>query len=138
MKRTSDNSKRKYFTMWDLLPLAVILFAFALGICLWLGAKTDDNLTAVVAVRGEVCYEISLSEVSKPYELTVQGEQSVVLSVSSEGVCFKSSECPDKLCVNTGHLTHSGESAVCLPARVSVKLVADKNTDINAPDAVAG
>ncbi len=133
-----NNSKRKYFALWDLLPLSVVVLAFVLGICLLFGAKSDSNLIAVVSVRGEVYCEIPLASVSEPYELTVEGDGTAVISVSSQGVAFKSSDCPDKLCVNTGLLTNSGESAVCLPARVSVKLVADNDTDTNAPDAVAG
>ncbi len=133
-----NNSKRKYFTPWDLLLLAVVLFAFVLGIILLVCGPSEGELTAVVSVRGEVYCEIPLASVSEPYELTIEGDETAVLSVSSEGVAFKSSDCPDKLCVNTGLLTQSGESAVCLPARVSVKLVSDSNTDTNAPDAIVG
>lgn len=133
-----NNSKRKYFTPWDLLPLTIVLVAFLLGICLLIFSRSDGQLTAVISVRGEVYCEIPLASVSEPYELAVEGDGTAVLSVSSQGVAFKSSDCPDKLCVNTGLLTQAGDSAVCLPARVSVKLVTDKNTSINVPDAVAG
>ncbi len=133
-----NNSKRKYFTPWDLLPLTIVLVAFLLGICLLIFSRSDGQLTAVISVRGEVYCEIPLASVSESYELAVEGDGTAVLSVSSQGVAFKSSNCPDKLCVNTGLLTQAGDSAVCLPARVSVKLVTDKNTSINVPDAVAG
>lgn len=133
-----NNSKRKYFTPWDLLPLTVVLLAFVMGLGLLAFSRSEGELTAVISVRGEVYCEIPLASVSEPYELAVEGDGTAVLSVSSQGVAFKTSDCPDKLCVNTGLLTRSGESAVCLPARVSVKIVSDNDSDTNAPDAVAG
>ena len=32
------------------------------------------------------------------------------------------STCPDQECVQTGQLTRAGESAICLPARVTLRL----------------
>lgn len=32
------------------------------------------------------------------------------------------SDCPDKICVNTGWLTESGQTAVCMPNRVTVTM----------------
>lgn len=137
MTTSAENSKRKYFAPADLLVAAVAVLAFLCGLLALFGGS-KDNLVAVVAVKGEVCYEISLSEVAEPYELTLEGEERAVLLVSSEGVRFASSDCPDKLCMNTGLLNRSGESAVCLPARVSVKLVSENGKGADAPDAVAG
>lgn len=135
---TQKASKRKYFSFWDLLPLGVVVCTFVLSLCLLFGLRSEGDLTAVVSLRGQVIKEIPLSEVSEPYEFTVEGEESVVISVSSQGVAFVSSQCPDKLCINTGVLTRAGESSVCLPARVSVKLVSEGGAYKDAPDAVAG
>lgn len=138
MTRVVDNSKRKYFALGDLLVVCVVLLAFACGLFALFSDRSEDNLTAVVSVRGEAYSEISLAQVAEPYDLAVEGDEAVIIHISSEGVCFVSSDCPDKLCVNTGLLTRSGESAVCLPARVSVKLISAEGEQTNAPDAVAG
>lgn len=131
-------SKRKYFVLADVLVAVVVILAAVLGFVRLLNPSDSGELTAVVRVRGEVYTEICLSDVREPYELTIDGEVQVVLSVSAEGVRFESSECPDKLCVNSGELSLVGQSAVCLPARVSVELVADGSASADVPDAVVG
>lgn len=136
MSKTSENSKRKYFAPADVFAVAVILLAAALGFMGAFAFSGADNLVAVVSVNGQVYSEIDLSEVAEPYEMTVAGEGEAVLHISSEGVRFVISDCPDKLCVNTGLLTRSGQSAVCLPARVSVKLVSGDSS--GQPDAIVG
>lgn len=138
MIRAVDNSKRKYFALGDLLVALLVLSAFVLGLLLLFSGRGDEGLVAVISVRGEVYSEIPLAQVIEPYDLTIEGDEAVVLHISTDGVEFISSDCPDKLCVNTGLLTSSGQSAVCLPARVSVKLVSEAGAPSDAPDAVAG
>lgn len=143
MKNDSKNevTKRKYFSLWDLTVLMVVLVASACCLLPVLGAASGDEpegLQAVITVDGVEQDTINLSAVSEPFEYTIQGDVRVTLSISSEGVCFLDSACPDKLCVNTGMLTSSGQSAVCLPARVSVKLVSASLEDKDVPDVVVG
>ena len=132
------NSKRKYFAVGDIFVALIVLLVFVLSLVFFIGGKNQQGITAVISIEGEVYHQVKLSDVSEPYEVTVEGEVPVVISLSSQGVCFSHSDCPDKLCVNTGVLTHSGQSAICLPARVSVKLVSESKGDIDAPDSVAG
>lgn len=40
--------------------------------------------------------------------------------IADGGVRVKSSDCPDKICVKTGLVSHEGMSAVCMPNRVIV------------------
>ncbi|NTV90004.1 MAG: NusG domain II-containing protein, partial [Clostridiales bacterium] len=37
--------------------------------------------------------------------------------------CIEASTCRDRICVGTGWLTKPGQSAVCLPNRVVVKII---------------
>lgn len=133
-----ETSKKKFFTKYDFWVIAFLLAALVFSIFMLAADSTEDELVAVVRVKGKIYREIPLAQVEEPYELTIKGEEAVVLRISSGGVGFVSSGCPDKLCVNTGELIKSGQSAVCLPARVSVKLVSDTDGVGKAPDAVAG
>ena len=45
-----------------------------------------------------------------------------VIELDKDGAHFVSSPCPDKICVNKGIIKRAGESAVCLPQRVSVRI----------------
>ncbi len=38
------------------------------------------------------------------------------------GIAFTSSDCPDKICVNTGKLTKPEQTAACLPNRIILTL----------------
>ena len=136
MIKTKGIVKRKYFTLADLLIVAAVLCVVILGSFRFF-APSEQSLVAVVKVRGEVTHEITLQKVDEPYELKVSGECSVVIGVFPDGVQFISSECPDHLCVNTGKLSSAGQSAVCLPGRVSLTLENAKDTDF-VPDAIVG
>lgn len=135
---TGDTSKKKFFSKYDFLVLGVLLVCLAISIVLISIYGTEGELVAEVRVRGRIYQKILLSQVSEPYELHIEGKEDVVIYVSSESVRFVSSGCSDKLCVNTGELIRSGQSAVCLPARVSVKLVSYIENLDKLPDAVAG
>ena len=132
--------KRKYFALPDLMLLAVVLCVAFTGIlCLFCARASQGELKAVIRVSGEVYEEITLSEVKEPYSLTVKSDGAEAeLYITCESVEFKTSECSDYLCVNTGTLTKAGDSAVCLPLRISAELVVEDVQDENIPDAIVG
>lgn len=109
-----------------LICLVIIGFAFSL-----ISYFTSKGETALVRVDGEVVEEISLTEAGY-YENTFNGV--TVVRENSE-VYIKASTCSDKVCVRSGHLSKSGESAVCAPNKVSVEIVGNKK---NVPDAITG
>ncbi len=132
--------KRKYFKAWDLAIVIVVALVAIISVCSFVFKGTDGLLVAVIRVDGEVYSEVGLAEVSEPYEITVPVDDGeVIVRLSSDGAEVISSPCKDKLCVNTGKLTKSEQSAVCLPERVSVELVASADIDAKpSVDAVAG
>ena len=132
--------KRRYFRLWDLALVAVVVFVAAACIFATFLQKDEGGLVAVIKVDGKLHSEIELAKVEKDYDLTISVEDGeLVLSVSKDGVCVKSSPCADKLCVNTGMLTKSGQGSVCLPERVSVKLRSSEGLQSGSDiDAVVG
>lgn len=139
---TSKNScdKRKYFRLWDLLPLAVIFIVLVLaGVKFFANSEQESGLTAVITVNSQEYCRVVLSDVDFPYDLSVPvGDDEVVVHITCESACVIESSCPDKLCINTGELTKSGQSAVCLPMRVSVSLVSERGVSEDMPDAIVG
>ncbi|MGN0453489.1 MAG: NusG domain II-containing protein [Ruminococcus sp.] len=133
-KTISEN--RKFFRLADLAVIALVLTAFAAGVAMLCHFSSSGTRIALITVNGREYKSIALDEVTAPYELTVEGECTVLVQISSEGVRFVSSECDDKLCINTGLVDRPGESAVCLPARVAVKLICEDNS--GEIDAVVG
>ncbi len=118
---------RKLLTKTDIvIVLLLICTAFALLSFCFRG----KGQKAVVKYNGETVEEIDLSD-SSYYEIKVNN----VHIVRENGeVYIKDSTCPDKVCVRTGHISRSGESAVCVPNRVSVTVTGGSK----GPQAVTG
>ena len=64
----------------------------------------------------------------------IDGKVTNTIQVEGKTVRFSASSCPDQVCVHTGTLTRAGQTAVCLPNRVIVRLSGGE-TEV---DAVAG
>ena len=122
--------KRKLFSKTDLFLIMPLLIAAILAIFLP-GLKKDGGARrAVVVYRGETVLEADIDTMTEP-ETHAFG--SVTVEIGPEGARFISSPCPDQICVKTGLLTKSGDTAACVPERIVVKIVS--GTD--AVDAVA-
>ena len=100
------------------------LLVLAAGV-LYLGLSLAPQGTrAIVEKSGEVVLERDLSQLTEPETFTLEGEQNIQVTVelSPQGAAVVASGCPDQVCVRTGTLTKAGETAVCLPARVTLRL----------------
>ena len=54
--------------------------------------------------------------------VTIDGSVQNIIEIDGRTVRFSESTCPDQVCVRTGTLTRAGQTAVCLPNRVIVRL----------------
>ncbi len=107
-------------TAW-LLCAGLLLLGGALYLLLSL---SPQGRTAIVERDGEVVLRQDLSQLTEETTYTVEGAQGieVTITLSPAGAAVSASTCPDQVCVRTGQLTRSGESAICLPAKVSLRL----------------
>ena len=122
---------------WDaLVALAVVLLAVACVAVTWLGS-TDTDLQAVISVDGAEVERIDLTKLTGPEEKVVQANgYTLHLALDASGVTMAESDCPTQDCVHTGTVSRSGQSIVCLPARVIVRL--EGATQGDGPDVVIG
>lgn len=104
-----------------LIACAVLLAAAAFA---WFQLQPSRGLTAVVEQEGNVLYRINLEQQAQEEMLDLGGPYHVTLAVEPGAVSFQHSDCPDQTCVRAGKLTRAGQAAVCLPARISVRLEA--------------
>lgn len=129
-----SKKSRPYFRVKDLFIILIVLITGIGGFFLiHLQSSDQTPKNAEIRINNKIYRNISLSDIREPYEITVEGNSKVIIEVSSEGVRFKHSDCPDKLCIHSG-LIVSGQSAACLPAGVSVKVTGNSE---NAVDAIA-
>lgn len=110
------------------------LLAAMILLCLAAAAVTlnmPKATSAVVECDGKTVLRQELSVLTEPIEVEIEGKNCIVLTIVfySDGAAVKSSACPDKICVNAGKLTRSGETAVCLPAGVTLRLEGGNGVD---------
>lgn len=139
--------------VWDaLVVLAVIALAAGSALAVWSGGNGDGALTAVVTIDGREADRFSPADLpegsrtytNNGYTLTVtfgidyEAPAGNSLSPSGKsGLFVAASDCPTQDCVRTGLITRSGQSIVCLPARIVIRLEGGGTEDIGV-DAVVG
>ena len=124
--------------LWDgAVALAVVLLAAACALALRGGGAGDGTLTAVISVDGTETERIALTGLEDTERVVESNGYTLHIHLTETEVWVESSDCPTQDCVRTGHISRSGQSIVCLPARVIVALEGGTRTD-GGVDAVIG
>ena len=107
--------------------LITALLLLALGLFLWFTAlPVRSGATAVVEIDGDEVARYELSRQTEERIVELGGAYRVQLRLAPGEIAFYHSGCPDQTCVRTGTLRTPGQVAVCLPARVSVRIVGEE------------
>ncbi|MBQ8056932.1 MAG: NusG domain II-containing protein [Ruminococcus sp.] len=120
------NRERKYFSVYDIFIILIAVAASVLALLSQINADSDA-LNCVIRVKGEIIECVELSTVNESLLIEVDGEFPVSVYITDYSVRVESASCPDKLCEHSGEITRSGQSIVCLPAKVSITLESTKN-----------
>ena len=115
-------NERKLFSRREW-PFFLLLAVLTAGALLLLRGRPPGTV-AVVEVNGREAARQDLSRLTEGVTLPVAGENGIELTVefTPGGARVLTATCPDKTCQRTGLLTQDGESAVCLPGRVVLRL----------------
>ena len=129
----NNQNHKKLFSSADAILIAVIAAACLLFFA-WRHFTQPDAMRIIIEKDGKTVYTASLSASAAPQTFFVDGTN-VEVYVHANGAVVISSDCPDQTCVHTGELHHAGDTAVCLPNRVVVRLEGE-----NAPavDGITG
>ena len=96
-----------------------MIFLIAGVVYFWPRFFAEDQKTVEIYADTALVEQIDCSQLLKPTEYEING---VVIEVSSAGARILSSPCPDQICVRQGELRENGDTAVCAPQRVVVKM----------------
>ena len=124
--------------LWDgLVVLLVAALAVACALAVWSRGNDAGDLTAVVIVDGSEAERIPLKDFPDG-ERTYSGNgYTLRVLLAPEGIRVEEADCPTQDCVHTGTITRAGQSIVCLPARIIIRLEGGA-VDADAPDVVIG
>lgn len=117
---------RKLITKKDTVVIIALVCA-ALVLLLFARFGNNSAVKAVITVDGK---EVKTVELSKAENETVTLDNGIEILIENGKIGFVKSDCPDKICVKSGMLSHSGEAAACLPHKTVISLTgADKDVD---------
>ena len=122
---------RKFFKKRDLIIIVLLLLAAAAGMLLrsFGGGSSDPGVYAEIRHNGELERIVYLSE---DLVFSPEGLPAVVLEVRDGGIAFKSSDCPDQLCVHMGRQRTPGGFAACLPNNLVFRVYSEEGGGIDA------
>lgn len=109
--------KRDLVIITGFLVFAVVLFL----VSAFVNRIPGDRVIVEVDGKEAVCFPLSENT-----EYVIKGVHFTNTLVIRDGEAYISeAECPDKICVRHGNISKSGESIVCLPNRVVVKIAGE-------------
>lgn len=124
--------------------IIIIILILLFSLALYLVYDVYNKKNSTKEAKAEIYYESELiatiplnEKVDKTFSLP-QNEHVVFHLYEDGSIRFEESDCPDKVCINTGKLKHIGSTAACLPNKLILKVVSANNTDDNDVDMIIG
>ena len=116
-----DQSRKKIAPKrGDLYLIGGCLLAALVCCGLWLLLRQDGG-AVIVEQNGRETARYALSE---DRTVRIEGEDGYNLLVIKSGEVYLSeADCPNLLCVKTGKIRYAGQSIVCLPHKLAVRIV---------------
>ncbi len=111
--------KKKEVVIWILI-LAVILVY-------WIGMKQlqKEGNSVIVSIGDKTVQTVSL-ENNQTIQIEGEGEYWVKLQIKDGMADVIEASCPDQICVNHYSISKEGESIVCLPAKIVIRVEEEK------------
>ena len=115
-------------TLFDfVLTILLILFSTILAYFLYLNNfVSSENTFVEVYNEGKLLYRDKISNEQ------LLKFQNFVVEIKNNKVRMKESDCPYKICVNTGWISKPYQQIVCVPNKVYIKIYTDKKTAIDS------
>ncbi len=109
------------------LCFSVAAIAAAAGI-VYMSTNAQDKKYACIYEDGVLIHKINLSEVKKPYTISIGGN---AVLVEKGQISMTDADCPDELCIKQGAISDDARPIVCLPNNIVIKLTNDES-DVDA------
>lgn len=92
------------------------------GVKIYNSLLSGNGKIAVIRQNNVIIKSIDLDKVKSPEKVEVNGDFHDTILVENGRIRFEEANCPDLICVKTGWINKTGQMAVCLPNKVSIKI----------------
>ena len=116
--QTKDNTQRGKRLIHDAILLLALLVA-GLSALLIMRSSSEVGASVSVRVSGE---EIAVFPLDQDGEYELNGGTNILVIEGGEAY-VSSASCPDKICVNYGKISRTGESIICRPNDLIVLII---------------
>lgn len=120
--------KNRLISKKDLILLTALLFAALLVFFVFGRKKSEGNILIITQDGEEVVREFLTEEKEIRIESEDGGYNIIRIIRTGEGgfaVMCSESNCPEKICVNKGTVVLTDDPIVCLPHKMTAKLVSE-------------
>ena len=117
------------FRVGDAIVIAVVLLASCLLAFAFLLPHSAETPTVEIYQNGALLYTLPLDADTR---LSVDGDYQNTVVIENGRVYVESATCPGADCVHTGAIDRTGQSLVCLPNRLEIRLVGQSDVDMIA------
>lgn len=113
----------------DIILIAALLAVAGIAFGVLQFTKTGGGYAVVVQDGREVAAYPLNEEITVTFTTPTGGYNTLVISGGKADVT--EADCPDKLCVNQHSISYNGETIVCLPNKLVVKIVSETEADVD-------
>lgn len=111
----------------DLLFLIIVLISLVTFMLVRFANFSAEAKNVEVKVDGTTKLKVPLKQSTARIYSVVSSEGSLSFIIDKERVYVLESTCKDKLCIKEGAISRVGESIICLPNRITISIVGEKN-----------
>ncbi len=115
----------------DFILIAALLVAALSVFLLYRAFHTEEGAYVLIEVAEKEYAKLPL-DADTEFEIEGENSLSCVLKISGGEAKVTHALCPDKICKGHASISHSGETIVCLPARIVIKVVGAGEAETDA------
>lgn len=127
-------SIKRNFGWFDALAAAFVLLLAAVVFFSFYGRGGNEGaLTATISLDGETIGVYPLTTLREELLLTPEGlSYPLTIRLTADGAEVTQSTCPSLDCQHTGHISRRGESIICLPNKLVIRLSGGSDDGVDA------
>jgi hypothetical protein len=103
--------------------IACIIVISSIGVFAYMNIVKGSHHIAEIKQDGKVIRTIDLDKIDTAEEIKITYKDGYnIIRIEKGRIRIVDADCPDKLCVKTGWITESGQSVICLPHKLIIKI----------------